>query len=144
MGVDIDRDRFSEAEFARFAARLDESLAALRDVLARPGFGTGPATIGAELELCLVDGDRLALPRNDAVVNAVAHPRLTLETDRFNLECNTEPVALAGRPFSARTISLLPRSRGARATVRCRTASGGSARRVRHRHRRTRAARRHV
>jgi gamma-glutamyl:cysteine ligase YbdK (ATP-grasp superfamily) len=101
MGVDIDRDEFSEAEFARFAERLTESLTALRSVVARPGFGAGPATIGAELELCLVDGNGLALPLNDSVAAAVAHPCLTLETDRFNLECNTEPVALAGRPFSA-------------------------------------------
>ena len=27
-----------------------------REILARPGFGEGPATVGAELELCLVDG----------------------------------------------------------------------------------------
>jgi gamma-glutamyl:cysteine ligase YbdK (ATP-grasp superfamily) len=100
MGVDIDRDQFTEAEFARFAERLKESLAALGVVVARPGFGTGLATIGAELEVCLVDGDGLALPLNDTVAAAVTHPRLTLETDRFNLECNTEPVALAGCPFS--------------------------------------------
>ncbi len=101
MGLDIDRDEFSEAEFAHFAERLRESLAALDTVLQRPGFGTGPATIGAELELSLVDDTGHALPYNRAVLDSAAHPRLTLEADRFNLECNTTPVALAGRPFSA-------------------------------------------
>jgi gamma-glutamyl:cysteine ligase YbdK (ATP-grasp superfamily) len=106
MGAGIDRDEFGEAELARFAERLKDSVAALSGVVGRPGFGVGPATIGAELELCLVDGDGLALPLNDAVAAAVAHPRLALETDRFNLECNTAPVPLAGRPFSALRLQL--------------------------------------
>jgi hypothetical protein len=101
MGIEIDRDTFSDAEFARFAERLQQSLAALDDVLRRPGFGEGAATVGAELELCLVDEAGHALPYNRAVLANVAHPRLTLEADRFNLECNTRPVALAGRPFAA-------------------------------------------
>lgn len=101
MGLEIDRDVFSEAEFASFAERLAQSLDALDQVLRRPGFGVGPQTIGAELELCLVDDRGHALPYNRAVLDSVRHPRVTLETDRFNLECNTVPVALAGRPFSA-------------------------------------------
>jgi gamma-glutamyl:cysteine ligase YbdK (ATP-grasp superfamily) len=101
VGIEIDRDSFSDEEFRRFSDRLRESLAALDEVLGRPGFGLGPATIGAELELCLVDEAGLAWPHNRAVLETVAHPRLTVETDRFNLECNTRPVALAGRPFSA-------------------------------------------
>ena len=32
-------------------------------LLARPGFGAGPATIGAELEACLVDDAAGPLPR---------------------------------------------------------------------------------
>jgi hypothetical protein len=35
------------------------------------------------------------------VLAAANHPRLTLEADRFDLECTTEPVPLAGSPFSA-------------------------------------------
>ena len=54
MGADLDREHFSEAEFARFGERLERSLVALRELLARPGFGAGPPTIGAELELFLV------------------------------------------------------------------------------------------
>jgi len=47
--------------------RLDECLVALGRLLQRPGFGTGPATVGAELELFLVDGQgtrvRVTIPR---------------------------------------------------------------------------------
>ena len=37
---------------------------------------------------------------NDAVVAAAADPAVTLEADRFNLECHTVPIELGGRPFA--------------------------------------------
>jgi len=55
MGRDIDRETFDESDFVLFRERLEACLAVLEEVLKRPGFGTGPATIGAELELVLVD-----------------------------------------------------------------------------------------
>ena len=55
MGKYIERDTFDEPEYARFAQRLQQYLSALEELLDRPGFGVGPATIGAELELFLVD-----------------------------------------------------------------------------------------
>jgi gamma-glutamyl:cysteine ligase YbdK (ATP-grasp superfamily) len=100
MGLLIDRDTFSDADHAGFSARLAESLEALRQVLQRPEFGTGPASIGAELELFLVDTHGLPLPLNRAVLAQTVDPRVTVELDRFNLECNTRPGPLAGRPFS--------------------------------------------
>lgn len=101
MGLAIDRDRFDEHDQRRFAARLHENLEALRALLARPGFGEGPATIGAEVEMSLVGDDERPRPVNEAVIAASGDPRLTVEIDRFNLECNSRPVALAGRPFAA-------------------------------------------
>ena len=74
---------------------------ALERLLERPGFGTGPATVGAELELFLVDGQGRALPLNQAVRDETADPRVVLEIDRFNLELNLTPAPLAGRPFAA-------------------------------------------
>ena len=84
-----------------FAQRLEQCLSALEKLLDRPGFGVGPATIGAELELFLVDYAGRPLPRNQAVRAASADPRVTVELDRFNLELNASPVRLAGRPFTA-------------------------------------------
>jgi len=119
MGLEIDREDFGEHEYVLFAERLRESIAALAAVLRRPGFGSGPATLGAELELSLIDADARPAPCNRAVLIAANHPRLTLEADRFDLECTTAPVALAGRPFSALAADLddtLAAARAAAAT----------------------------
>jgi hypothetical protein len=101
MGIEIDRDRFSDEEYQRFSRRLEQSLEALGRMLERPGFGVGERTIGAELELFLIDQAGDPLPRNADILDEVGDPHLTLELDRFNLEVNPEPLSLAGRPFEA-------------------------------------------
>jgi gamma-glutamyl:cysteine ligase YbdK (ATP-grasp superfamily) len=100
MGTEIERESFSDDDYARFAARLRDCLEVLREVLARPGFGTGATTIGAELEVFLIDVAGRPLAVNDAVVAAAADPVVTPEADRFNVECQTVPVELTGRPFA--------------------------------------------
>ena len=100
MGTDIDQEEFGERDYSRFAERLEECLSALGRLLERPGFGAGPATVGAELEVFLVDGAARPLPHNQAIRAAVADPRVTVELDRFNLELNASPALLAGRPFA--------------------------------------------
>ncbi|MFD1545745.1 glutamate--cysteine ligase [Nonomuraea guangzhouensis] len=99
MGQDLDKERFSEAEYTRFGERLHEQLGVLRELLARPGFGEGPTTIGAELELFLVDEAGRPLPRNAETRQALGDPRVVLELGRFNLEVNLTPLPLEGRPF---------------------------------------------
>jgi hypothetical protein len=101
MGTAIDRDAFDQLEYARFGQRLQQCLSALSQLLERPGFGTGPATVGAELELFLVDGTARPVPLNWAVRAAAADPRVNVELDRFNLELNASPAPLAGGPFGA-------------------------------------------
>ncbi|MFI6511864.1 glutamate--cysteine ligase [Streptosporangium sp. NPDC050855] len=101
MGQKVDKDRYSEEEFVQFRAKLAEQLDTLREVLARPGFGAGPATIGAELEMFLITPDGRPLPRNHEVQAAAGDDRLTLEMGRFNLEANLTPLPIAGRPFTA-------------------------------------------
>ncbi len=101
MGTRIDRETFDEHDHARFRERLEQCLSTLDRLLRRPGFGVGPATIGAELELFLVDRAARPLPLNQAVRAALADPRVNVELDRFNLELNATPAALAGRPFAA-------------------------------------------
>jgi gamma-glutamyl:cysteine ligase YbdK (ATP-grasp superfamily) len=100
MGIEIDRERFDDEDYTRFTQRLDHCLQALDQLLQRPGFGVGPATIGAELELFLVDEQGRPMPKNQAVLEDAGDPRLTLELDRFNLEVNPSPTSLAGRPLS--------------------------------------------
>jgi hypothetical protein len=101
MGTEITREKFGERDYARFRERLEQCLSDLGRLLARPGFGAGPITIGAELEVCLVDDAARPLPRNQAVRALAADPRITLELNRYNLELNSSPVPLAGRPFTA-------------------------------------------
>ncbi len=101
MGRDIEKDTFDDDEYQHFRARLKECLAELGELIARPDFGTGPASIGAELELVLIDLDGRPLSMNDAVRAAAADPRVNVELNRFNLELNASPVPLAGRPFTA-------------------------------------------
>ncbi len=100
MGLALDRDRYDEDDYRRFAERLQQNLAALEAVMARPGFGVGEATIGAELEVCLVDARGRPVPRNREILAASGDSRLALEIDRFNVEINTRPSPLAGRPFA--------------------------------------------
>ncbi|MBM4361710.1 MAG: hypothetical protein FJ104_03440 [Deltaproteobacteria bacterium] len=101
MGMEIDRIEFTAEEHRAYEDKLRRDLAALRSVLARPGFGVGPSSLGAELELHLVDAAGRPVPDNQRVLARAADPRLTLEVDRFNLEVNSRPTPLAGRPFSA-------------------------------------------
>ncbi len=101
MGSGIDQETFEEVDYARFQQRLQQCLSTLGRLLARPGFGAGPASLGAELELFLIDRAARPLPQNQAVRAAAADPRINLELDRFNLELNATPTPLAGRPFTA-------------------------------------------
>lgn len=100
MGRDITKEHFDEQDYARFGARLDECLRDLRLTLDQAGFGVGPATIGAELELFLVDGAGRPLPENQAVCAGAADHRVTFELSKFNLELNATPTPLARHPFS--------------------------------------------
>lgn len=100
MGADIQNEHFTEADRTRFRARLSEQLRALDTVLTRPGFGASPRTLGAELELCLVDAHGRALAISDEIVRAADTPTITPEMGKFDIELSTAPVALEGRPFS--------------------------------------------
>jgi gamma-glutamyl:cysteine ligase YbdK (ATP-grasp superfamily) len=100
MGREIDREEFLDEDYQRFSLRLQHCLIALRELLGRPDFGGGPASIGAELEFALVDADARPLPLNHKIVGETIDPRVTVELDRFNLECNMDPTSLAGRPLT--------------------------------------------
>jgi gamma-glutamyl:cysteine ligase YbdK (ATP-grasp superfamily) len=101
MGLEITREEFEEEDYVRFTERLHASLRVLASLLERPGFGAGPATLGAELEVSLVDAVGRPAPRNAAVLGESLDSRLTVELDRFNLESNLRYGPLAGRPFDA-------------------------------------------
>ncbi len=101
MSIAITRDTFSDDDYRRFGERLTAQVAHLARLCDQPGFGAGPASLGAELELPLVGADWKPRPCNRAVLADLADPRATVEIARFNLELNLSPVPAAGRPFSA-------------------------------------------
>ncbi|MGE6756382.1 glutamate--cysteine ligase [Corallococcus interemptor] len=128
MGLAIQQEEFTPEEHTRFVARLAESLEALRQVLKRPGFGVGPVTMGAELEVALVDSAGSPLPVNQQVLAKSEDDRLTLELNRFNMEMNLRPSRLAGRPFTglqAQLDEVLAELKRAAATEGARVAAVG-------------------
>jgi gamma-glutamyl:cysteine ligase YbdK (ATP-grasp superfamily) len=101
VGIEIDRVRFDESDYVEFAERLEHDLAALQLLLSRSGFGQQPRSLGAELELFLVDGRGMPVRRNTEILAGIRDSRVTVELDRFNLELNPRPSPLSGRPFEA-------------------------------------------
>jgi len=100
MGRSIGRTTFTDADRGRFRERLEESLSVLEALLERPRFGRGDASIGAELELAIVDAAGRAAPIAERLRDELADPRLTLEINRYDIEANLTPGPLAGRPFA--------------------------------------------
>ena len=100
MGQEIDHDDFSAQDFEDFQQRLLDNLDGLKALLSNPDFGVGPSSIGAELELYLVDQNARPLSMNREVISRSGHKQLALELNRFNLEYNLSPVPAAGMPFS--------------------------------------------
>ena len=100
MGADIQNEHFTDADRARFAERLDEQLRALDLVLKKPGFGVAPRTVGAELELCIVDENGRPLSVSEQVVRAANTPAITPEMGKFEIELSTPPALLSGTPFT--------------------------------------------
>ena len=101
MGLEIDKTDFTAADFERFGTRLHENLKALEMTLARPGFGAGDLSFGAELELYIVDKNNRPLHINQEIIAKLNDPQLTLELNRYNLEYNFSPVLLKDGCFAA-------------------------------------------
>ncbi|QID16622.1 glutamate--cysteine ligase [Nitrogeniibacter mangrovi] len=109
MGTDIAETGFTPQMERAFALRLQENLTALRQVLAWPHFGRGEGSLGAELEMYLVDAHGRPRCVNKEVQGAAGDPQLTLELNRYNLEYNLSPHRLSARPFEATEREMLAR-----------------------------------
>lgn len=114
MGSDIDRTAFEDGDFAAFRHRLDHNLRQLERCLARSGFGHGPASLGSELEMYLVDTGGRPLYANQELMADADDPQLTLELNRYNLEYNLSPYRLDQRPFECTEAEILDKLRGLR------------------------------
>lgn len=100
MGTETGAQDFHDRDYLEFAARMRNQLELLRGRLDRGELDDGPTSLGAELELYLVDKNARPLPRNRELLERANNPYLQLELNRFNLEYNLPPVSATGRPFS--------------------------------------------
>ncbi|MEQ8407041.1 MAG: glutamate--cysteine ligase [Gammaproteobacteria bacterium] len=100
MGQSIKQLDFSEADFTAFSQKLRANLEALEILLARPGFGAGELSFGAELELYIVDGQGRPLHVNQEIQKQLNDPQLTLELNRYNLEYNFSPCMIKDHCFA--------------------------------------------
>lgn len=99
MGQGITRSEFSPEDFERFHEHLLVELAQLKQCLAQPDFGGSDWSLGAELELDLVDQQARPLMLNTEVIQRSGDPQLAYELNRYNLEYNLTPVSIAQKPF---------------------------------------------
>jgi hypothetical protein len=120
MGIEIDRERFDDADYPRFSERLERCLEALGAAAGAAGFGVGPRTIGAELELFLIDDHGRPLARTRPSWPTPATPP---DPGAGPVQPGGQPVAVgAGRPAADRAG---PQLEGALASVRATARSHG-------------------
>lgn len=100
MGIKTCTGHYSDEDYLRFSHRLREQLPLLHSQLRSGRLDHGPVTLGAELELYITDTAFTPLHANRALLDAAGDPLLQLELNRFNLEYNLAPQAIAGAPFS--------------------------------------------
>lgn len=101
MGIEIEQTTFGERDYKAFRTALEKNLADLNKLLQQPGFGVGPASLGAELEMYIVDAHGYPLHANQELLDATNDPQLTLELNRYNLEYNSLPRELSASAFEA-------------------------------------------
>ncbi len=94
MGQKIDQASINQETVNQFQQRLDKQLQSLKHLLAMPCFDRNQYSIGAELEVNLVNSGSLTpSPINQELLNSINHPQLQEELNKFNLEINSLPVA---------------------------------------------------
>lgn len=100
MGMNIEQESFSEADYAAFTNQVHTELEVLQKLINTPGFGQGQGSIGAELEFYIIDPKGDVLPINQTIAKSMDDPQLTVELNRFNLEYNLKPQMLEPDAFS--------------------------------------------
>ncbi|WP_372770664.1 glutamate-cysteine ligase family protein [Pseudoalteromonas sp.] len=99
MGQNIQRTHFTDHDFCSFNNKLAVQLAELRNLIDHGLANEGEPSIGAELEMYLVDENLSPLPINQQVISDIANSQLQEELNKYNLEFNLSPVNASGNPF---------------------------------------------
>ncbi len=99
MGVEIDRTEFDDNDYRQFQLTLSEQLLLLKKTLSNPNFGNTSPSIGAELELYIIDKQGKPLPKNEQLLSLAQNSQLTPELNSYNLEYNALPCPIDNHPF---------------------------------------------
>lgn len=108
MGQYFNKDAFNDQDHITFRTRLQTQLAELREWLKADSFSEGAPSIGAELEMYLVDKAGQPAPKNQQLIDSLGHKQLQQELNKFNLEFNLSPVDACGSPFEKMESELRP------------------------------------
>lgn len=101
MGQSIQVKEFTDADYREFSIRLNTQLQELREQIKGPSFNQKRFSLGAELEVYLVDEEYAPACVNEQLLELSNNPCLTPELNRYNLELNLTPVDVKGTaPFS--------------------------------------------
>jgi gamma-glutamyl:cysteine ligase YbdK (ATP-grasp superfamily) len=96
MGREIQAVKITGEDRRTYRAKLARSLDVFARMLRERLFETGPALVGQEIELNLVDEHGAPSMRNADVLAAIADPAWATEVGQFNLEINVAPRELSG------------------------------------------------
>ncbi|WDE05113.1 hypothetical protein SG34_028085 [Thalassomonas viridans] len=101
MGRNIDQKEYSQLDYDIFQQALYRQLAELKEILLQPSFGDGQLSLGAELEMYLVDDDAQVSLTNQLLLKELDDAQFQHELNQYNLELNLSSVPRQGKPFSA-------------------------------------------
>jgi Glutamate-cysteine ligase family 2(GCS2) len=100
MGRDIHAVKITGEDRRVYGDKLRQSLDALTRMLRERQFEAGPARVGLEIELALVNEQMAPALRNEQVLDAITDPDWETELGQFNLEVNVPPRALSGNALT--------------------------------------------
>lgn len=100
-GMMEEQEIHSCATSASFKQQLHADLFTLQTLLAQPQFGEGEISVGAELEVYLVDKQYQPAYINQQILTECNDSRWQEELNRYNIELNLTPQPLQGSPFTA-------------------------------------------
>ncbi len=101
MGQSFQQEAFSPAQYQEFVARLYRQLDEFKILLTDHALEHGEASIGAELEVYLIDKDFNPQLINQKIIAKANNPQLQEELNQYNMEFNLSPVMAKGSPFAA-------------------------------------------
>lgn len=107
MGRDVLEREYSADDYERFNRRIHDQVDILKNVISKPDFGTDPISIGAELEMYLMNKVGDVSPVNLELLELLKDEQFQTELNKFNLELNLSPVKAAGKPFTRLTEEML-------------------------------------